>query len=304
MKVFVTGATGFLGTQLCSALLARGERVVALTRTLATGQAKLPRSVQLIEGDPAKAGAWMDAIAGCDAVVNLAGEKVLARWTPELKTRILASRVQSTRNVVEAINRAPTPPALVSASAVGIYGLREDEELDETSTHGSDFLATVCAEWEAEALKLEKARVAIVRIGVVLGDGGGALEKMLTPYKLFVGGPLGSGRQWLSWIHIADLVGILLLAIDSPQVRGPVNATAPHPATMKEFGRALGRALGRPSWAPVPGFAVKAIFGQAAEILLEGQRVLPRRALSLGYQFKYETLEVALGELVGKKKAS
>lgn len=303
MRVFVTGATGFIGLKLVAALASRGDSVVALTRSAVKGRSKLPLAASVVEGEVARPSAWMDAIEGCDAVVNLAGEPVAGRrWTPEVKRRIHDSRVLGTRSLVDAILRSRSPPLLLNASAVGIYGARGDEEIDETAPHGSDYLASVCAAWESEAMRAEaRTRVAILRIGPVLGEEGGALAKMVLPFKLFAGGALGSGRQWISWIHLDDLVGLVLHALSTPAVKGPLNATAPHPVTMKEFARALGRTLDRPSWARVPGFALRVALGEAAEVVLDGQRVLPRRALSFGYRFGYETVEVALGSLLSPR---
>ncbi len=298
MRVFVTGATGFIGRKLVQKLRERGDEVIALTRD--PSRASGLEGCQLVQGDPSRAGPWTEELARCDAVVHLAGEPLMARrWSPEQKQRILASRVEGTRRVASAIERAARPPVLVNASAIGIYGPREDELLDESAEAGADFLAQVCRAWEAEALRIsEKTRVVVMRTGVVLGEGGGALERMLLPFRLFAGGPIGSGQQWMSWIHLEDLVGLFLLALDSPQARGPLNGTAPNPVRMSELAAALGKAMGRPSWLKVPGAALRLAVGEAATVVLTGQRVQPRKALELGYRFRFTQVEEALREIL------
>ncbi len=300
LRAFVTGATGFIGQQLVRALLARGDQVVALVRDVERARQVLG-AVRFAQGNPADPDRYADALKGCQAVFHLAGEPLLGRrWSPEHKRAIRESRVAGTRGLVEAIARSGERPVLVSASAVGYYGARGDEPLDEAAAPGGDFLAKVCADWEAEAQKAEDlTRCARVRIGVVLGLEGGALQQMLTPFRLFVGGTLGSGRQVVSWIHQSDLVALFLwlLGVD---VRGPVNATAPNPVTMRELSKSLGRALHRPSAVPIPSFAVKAALGEAALAVLDGQKVLPRAALSRGFTFQFETLDAALADLVGR----
>jgi hypothetical protein len=244
----------------------------------------------------------MDAIQSCDAIVNLAGENLFARrWNEEFQSVLRDSRVRSTDHVVQALAKQPRaqsgqPKVLVNASAIGYYGFHGDEEITEGSPPGDDFLARMCVAWESAARNAEAngVRVAVVRIGVVLDRSGGALAQMLTPFKLGLGGPVGSGKQWFSWIHLADLVGIFLLALDKSEATGAINGTAPHPVTNKEFSKALGRALHRPSFLPVPGFALRLRFGGVAEVLTTGQRVLPRRALALGYQFQFPDIDLAL----------
>ena len=270
MRVTITGASGLIGTKLRAALEARGDEVIP---------------VSLRKPGPIELG---------DVVVHLAGENVAQRWTDESRKRIEESRVQGTRRVVEAINTAETKPtALISSSAVGYYGKHGDEKLDESTPPGDDFLARVCVAWEAEAQKAQ-TRVVLVRTGVVLDKGAGALAKMLLPFKLGVGGPVASGKQYMPWIHLDDVVGIYLAAIDDASWTGPVNATAPEPVTNKEFSRALGRALHRPAVAPIPGFAIRTLYGDMAEIVTEGQRAIPKRTSELGYRFRYTDLEDAL----------
>jgi uncharacterized protein len=270
MRVTITGASGLIGTKLRAALQARGDEVIP---------------VSLRDRGPIEVG---------DVVVHLAGENVAQRWTDESRKRIEQSRVEGTRRVVEAINNAePKPTALISSSAVGYYGKHGDEKLDESTPPGDDFLARVCVAWEHEAQQAQ-TRVVLVRTGVVLDKSAGALAKMLLPFKLGVGGPVAGGDQYMPWIHLDDVVGIYLAAIDDARWTGPVNATAPEPVTNKEFSRALGRALHRPAVAPIPGFAIRTLYGDMAEIVTEGQRAVPKRTLALGYQFSYTDLEDAL----------
>jgi len=307
MNVFVMGGTGLIGSSLIGRLNQRDDRVVLLTRRPAHAQERWGKQCTIVEGDPMKAGPWMDAVKDCDAVVNLVGESIFARrWNPEFIALLRSSRIQSTENAVRALNQNPktsagNPKVLVNASAIGYYGPRGDEELTEEGLTGNDTLARVAGEWEQAARSAEASgvRVALIRIGVVLDKGGGALAQMLPPFKFGVGGPIGSGKHWFSWIHIDDMVGILLLALDHPRAAGPINGTAPHPVTNKEFSKALGRALHRPAILPMPPFMLRLLLGQVAEILTTGQRVIPAKALSLGYQFKFPNIEGALANLLG-----
>jgi uncharacterized protein len=302
MRVFVTGGTGLIGPALIRRLRKRGDEAVLLTRRPALGRERFGEDCPIVEGDPVQAGPWMDAIQNCDAVVNLAGENIFARrWNEEFRSVLRDSRVRSTDHVVQALAKQPRakngqPKVLVNASAIGYYGFHRDEEITEESPPGDDFLARMCVAWESAARNAEThgVRVAVVRIGVVLDRSGGALAQMLTPFKLGLGGPVGSGKQWFSWIHRADLVGNFLLALDKNEATGAINGTAPHPVTNKGFSKALGRALHRPSFLPAPGFALRLRFGQVAEVLTTGQRVLPRRALALGYQFQFPDIDSAL----------
>jgi hypothetical protein len=269
---------------------------------LEPARAKLGADVQIVEGDPGKSGPWQSAVNKCDAVVNLAGENIFGRrWNEEFKGKLRDSRVYGTQNVVDAVARASSKPrVLVNASAVGYYGPHGDEPLTEDSPPGGDFLARICVEWEAAArtLNTSECRLVIVRIGVVLAPDGGALATMLTPFKLGVGGPVGNGRQWMSWVHIDDVVDILLLAIDHPEVTGILNGAAPEPVTNKQFSKALGRALGRPSFFPVPVFALRLRFGQVAEVIATGQRVLPKRTQDFGYSFRFPRVDEALADVL------
>jgi uncharacterized protein (TIGR01777 family) len=305
MRVFVTGGTGLIGSKLVQRMSGRGDAVVLLTRRPAAVRDRFA-GCTVVEGDPMTAGPWMDAVGDCDAVINLAGENIFGkRWNDDYKRLLMDSRVKTTDNVVAALGRKPRTDAgaakvLVNASATGYYGPRGDEEIDESGPPGDDFLARICVAWEKSALAAQApgVRVALLRIGVVLDRQGGALAAMLTPFKLGLGGRAGSGRQWLSWIHHADVVGLLLLALDNAGARGPMNGTAPNPATNYEFTKALGRALHRPTVFPVPGFALKLRFGEVAGVVLTGQRVLPKEAQKLGYQFQFPTIDAALADIL------
>jgi hypothetical protein len=305
MKIAVTGATGFVGTRLVERLQADGQQVLVLTRDPERGQRIFPKTgfpqVEVMAYTPLKSGAWQQAIAGCDAIVNLAGAPIAEeRWTSERKRTIMDSRKLGTEKLVEAIAQAnPKPSVLVNSSAIGYYGTSETATFDETSRAGQDFLAEVCQAWEAAAQKATElgTRVVVLRTGIVLGMGG-ALGKMLTPFKLFAGGPLGSGRQWFSWIHREDLVSLIIAALTNSQMQGVYNATAPQPVRMSEFCQVLGQVLNRPSWLPVPDFALEALLGDAAKVVLEGQQVLPKATQASGFQYQYPTVKPALEEIL------
>jgi uncharacterized protein len=296
VRVTLTGATGRIGTELVRELTARGDEVAVLSRDPDRARSKLS-AVEAHAWDPGAGPAPAEALAGRDAIVHLAGEDLAQRWNDESKRRILGSREVGTRNLVEGLRAAePRPAALVSASAVGWYGARGDERLDEDEPAGDDFPARVCQAWEREAQAAADLglRVVRVRTGVVLDSEGGALQKMLPPFKLGVGGPVAGGRQYVPWIHIDDLVGIYERAIDEAGWSGAVNATAPEPVTNRELSKALGRALHRPAIAPVPGFAVKLLYGEMATLVITGQRAVPRRPLEWGYEFRHPDLDEAL----------
>jgi len=309
MRVFVTGGTGLIGYRLVKQLLQRGHQPVVVTRRYGTARQMLGTEADLVEGDPMKPGDWQDRLVECDAVLHLAGENVFAhRWSTKFKQLLVDSRIQSTRLVVEALKRQPRrgdgqPKVLVNASAIGYYGPHGNEELTEDSPPGNDFLARLCVDWEKEALAAQVAgvRVAMVRVGVVLDSAGGALAKLLTPFRLFLGGPVGSGRQIMSWIHHEDLINLFLLPLDNAQASGPLNGTAPNPLTNKEFSRILGKVLHRPSFFWTPGFMLRLGLGEVANVITAGQRVVPRKALHLGYTFKYPLLEAALTEILEAK---
>ena len=298
MKVVVTGGTGFLGRALVSALGGRGDEAVVVSR--APSGASLPAGVRGVSWDALPA-----AVDGADAVVNLAGETIAQRWTDAAKARIVGSRAEAAERVGAALRAAKgRPPLLLNASAVGFYGNRDDEELTEESPAGSGFLAETTLAWEEAARRAVPAgvRLVLLRTGVVLGEEGGALAKMLLPFRLGVGGPLGSGRQWMPWIHREDLVGLLLAALDDARYAGPVNATAPAPVTMKEFAATLGRVLHRPAFAPAPAFAIRAAMGEMAALVLDGQRAIPAKASALGFRFRFPALEPALRDLLAPSR--
>ncbi len=297
MRVFLTGATGLIGRALASSLATDGHQVVALSRSGAP--AGLPAGTRTVTGDPAVPGPWQEELSRCDACVNLAGEPVAGgRWTEERRKRIRDSRVLATRNVASVI-AAGGPAVLVSGSAIGYYGPRGDEVIDETFPAGNDFLGHVAQEWEeATRPAAKRARVVLIRTGIVLSPEGGALPKLVLPFKMLAGGPIGDGGFWQSWIHVADQIGILRLALENPAAQGPVNATAPDPVRNRDLARALGRVLRRPSLLVAPAFAVRAVLGEMAEVVLASQRVLPRQALALGYRFRWPSLEPALRDLL------
>jgi uncharacterized protein (TIGR01777 family) len=303
VKVAVTGATGTIGRAAVRALLDRGDSVVALSRDASGAREKLGSDgVEVHEwSDPKTEPAPVEAFASAEGVIHLLGEPVAQRWTDEAKREIRDSRVLGTRNLVASLRGAgPRLRVLVAQSAIGFYGARGDEPVDESAPAGDDFLAQVVDAWEREARAAEELglRVAQCRTGVVLSPSGGALEKMLTPFKLGVGGPVAGGGQYLPWVHIDDVVGALLFALDTDEAEGPLNVTAPAPVTNKEFSKALGRALHRPALMPVPGFALRLLYGDMASIVTTGVRAEPKRLTELGYPFREPELDHALSASV------
>lgn len=295
-RVTLTGATGLIGPQLLKALRSGGSEVTILTRNPDRAREKLGE-VEAVAWDLMSEPAPAEALAGRDAVVHLAGEPVAQRWSAKVKRAIHESRVQGTRNLIEGIRAAePRPGTLVSSSAIGYYGAHGEEPLDEEAPAGRDFLAQVCADWEAEAARATELglRVVQVRTGVVLDSSGGALAKMLPPFRLGVGGPVAGGRQYISWIHTADLVGLMLAALGDRRWSGPINATAPEPLRNSDFSHVLGKVLKRPSLLPVPGFALQLLYGEMAEIVTTGARVVPAKGLVLSYDFQHPELKEAL----------
>lgn len=307
MKVAVTGATGFVGSRLVDRLQAEGHQILVLTRSAEPAKRVFPTdafpNVEIVAYSPLESGAWQRSISGCDAVVNLAGAPIAeSRWTPERKQEISDSRKLGTRKIVEAIAQAnPKPTVLVNSSAIGYYGTSETATFEESAKPGSDFLAQVCQDWEYEAERVKSAgvRLVILRTGIVLGMGG-AIAKMLLPFRMFAGGPIGSGRQWFSWIHRDDLVSLILQALTQTDMTGTYNATAPNPVRMTELCQALGQVMNRPSWLPVPDFALEALLGDGAQVVLQGQQVLPKRTESSGFKFAYSTVKPALEEILSQ----
>jgi uncharacterized protein (TIGR01777 family) len=302
-RIVVTGATGTIGRALVSALRDRGDQVVALSRDRGQAESVLGSGVEVqVWADPTHSSPPADAVAGASGVVHLLGEPIAQRWTAGAKAKIRDSRVSSTRLLVEALRELPEesrPGVLVSQSAVGLYGPSDDRELDEQAPGGSDFLAEVVAEWEREAQAAESLmRVVRTRTGVVLTSTGGAMAQMLPFFRLGIGGPVAGGRHYVPWIHLDDEIAAVIFCIDQQAAAGAVNLTAPNPVTNADFSRALGRALRRPAILPVPGPALRLLYGEMAEIVTTGQRVVPRRLLELGFQFRHPDLEEALQDVL------
>lgn len=297
MRVVLTGATGLIGPAVIAQLRSHGDQITVLSRDPERARLALEDTVEVVGWSPLREQAPADALAGADAIVHLAGEPVAQRWSASAKRAIQQSRVLGTRNLVAGLAAAdPRPRVLVCSSAIGIYGHRHEEPLDEEAALGRDFLAQTCVAWEAEAQGAAKLgmRVVAIRTGVVLDPQGGALAKMLPPFRLGVGGPVAGGRQYVSWIHLDDLAGMMLAAARDDRWSGPVNATAPEPVTNWELSKVLGRVLRRPAMLPVPGAALRLLYGEMAEIVTTGQRVLPAKALVLGYEFRHPHLPEAL----------
>jgi uncharacterized protein len=296
MKILVTGGTGFVGTQLTSRLTREGHEVTILSRS-AKGSEKGSQGISYLQADPTRKGVWQEAIKKHDAVINLAGASIFAKWTGEYKKAIRESRVSVTRNVVEGIEaNSQKRVTLFSTSAVGYYGFHGDEGLVEESPPGNDFLARMAVEWEAEALKAREkgTRVVITRFGIVMGEKGGALGQMIPLFKKFVGGSIGSGRQWFSWVHIDDLCEAFVFLMKHPEISGPVNICTPNPVRNRDLAKALGEVLHRPSLMPAPAFMIKLVLGEFGSVILEGQRVIPKRLLDSGFVFRYPDMKKAL----------
>lgn len=297
MHTLITGGSGFIGSALCASLVSDRQDVTVLTRDIPGARARLPANVALIDR--------LDGARDVDVVVNLAGDNLAAgRWTENRKRRIFESRVGTTQRLNEWIDSLSNRPSvLISGSAIGWYGPRGDEQLDENSAAGNDFAAGLCKAWETEAIKAQAlgVRVCCLRTGIVLGSDGGALAKMLLPFRLGLGGPMGDGRQWMSWIARDDLVALIRWLIETDSAHGAFNGTAPRPVTNAEFAQALGRALHRPAVLRTPAFALRLLFGEMADLLLTGQRVMPRRAIAQGFAFQYPGLTSALSTILERK---
>ncbi|MEO1466841.1 MAG: TIGR01777 family oxidoreductase [Cyanobacteria bacterium J06633_1] len=304
MKIAITGATGLVGSRLVEQLKQLGHQILIFTRNPSKARqlfrASTFSNLEVVQYQPQESGAWQQSVSGCDAVVNLAGEPIAERWSPQQKEKIMASRQLGTRKLVEAIAMAEQKPqVLVSGSAIGYYGTSETAAFEESSGAGTDFLAQVCQNWEAEAQKVTEhgVRLVIVRIGIVLANGG-ALGKMIGPFKMFAGGPIGSGKQWFSWIHRDDLVNLIVQGIENQAMSGTYNATAPNPVRMGKLCQTLGEVMNRPSWLPVPDFVLELMLGDGAIVVLEGQQVLPKQTQAMGFSYKYAELKPALADIV------
>ena len=302
MKVLVTGATGFVGKRVVKQLLDHGDEVVVLTRNIAKGALELGKRCQYYLWSDTNSLPPEEAFVGVEGVINLMGEGIAdKRWSDEQKKKIYDSRILATSQLIERIKTlSHKPKALISSSAVGIYGNRGNEEITEESSTVDDFLGKVCKDWETSANKAQELglRVAIIRTGVVIGKNGGALKKMLPIFKVGGGGPVGSGKQFMSWIHVDDIAGMFVLGVKDPTIQGIYNGTSPYPATSKDFAKELGKALHRPAFAPAPGFALKLVFGEMSQVLLDGQKVMPVKFKEKKFRFRYPTLEMALKESI------
>jgi uncharacterized protein (TIGR01777 family) len=299
MKIFMTGGSGFVGAYLSRELALAGHEVTILTR-----KESPPLSTHTLisyqVGDPTREGPWMAVVPDHDWIINLAGAPVFTRWTPKTKDTIYDSRILTTRNLTKALAAGDRRQFFCSTSAIGYYGARGEEDLTEESRPGADFLARLAQDWEGEALKAQElgVRVVITRFGLVLGKNGGILGQMVPLFRKFLGGPVGSGNQWFSWIHQADHARVFLFLKDHPEISGPVNLTAPNPVRNRELARALGRVLHRPSFLRAPAFMLRLLLGEFAQVALEGQKVLPRRLLDAGFEFLYPTIDAALADLL------
>lgn len=302
MKILISGATGFIGSRLCQTLAAAGHTPVALSRNADSAKRRVASLQQAFNWQPASGPPPLDAFEGVDAVVSLAGESLAGRWTANKKRAIRDSRILGMRHLVDAVSQLSSKPkALVSMSAVGYYGDRGKERLTEDSPSASDFLGQLCADWEAEATRAEELGVRVVRLrpGIVLGPGG-ALARLLPVFKLGMGGPLGSGQQWWSWVHLDDVVGLIAYSLEH-QIDGPINATTPSPVRQRDFARTLGRVLRRPALMPAPAFMLRLMLGEVAGGLLASLYVLPKRAQEAGYSFRFTDLEAALRDILTRR---
>jgi uncharacterized protein (TIGR01777 family) len=301
MKVFLTGGTGFVGTYLSRELAGQGHEITILTRKK-DPPASPGGPIRFVTGDPKQEGPWMAEVSGHDWVINLAGSSISDKWTEETKRTLYDSRVLTTRNLVAAMAKGERPQLFCSTSAPGFYGPRGEEELTEASPPGQDFLGKLAQDWETEARRAQDLgiRTVITRFGIVLGKDGGMLGQLVPMFKKFLGGPVGSGEQWLSWVHQQDLVRAYLFLRDHPELSGPVNFTSPAPVRNRDFARALGRALGRPAFMPAPAFMLRLVLGEFAEVILTGQKILPAKLLAAGFEFLYPAIDQALKDLLGE----
>jgi hypothetical protein len=301
MRIAISGATGFIGSHLVARLESEGVGFLVLSRNERRARGQFPGAAGVIQWDPSTGGPDGRALEGLDAVVHLAGEPIAQRWTRAARTAIFDSRVLATRLLADALSRLDAPPsALISNSAIGYYGPTDDTPLEEGTAAGTDFLADLCRQWEGATARASAAGIRVIhpRVGIVLGPDGGALAMMLTPFRLGLGGPIGNGRQWMSWVHVEDVVGLILHALRTPALKGPLNATSPEPVTNRDFSKTLGRVLHRPAFLPTPVAGLRLLYGQFADVLATGQRVIPRRALDSGYRFRFPKLEPALRDVL------
>jgi uncharacterized protein len=301
MKIFLTGGTGFVGGFLTRELAGKGHDLTILTRKKDPPPSPYPK-LRFVTGDPKQEGPWMAEVAQHDWIINLAGASISTKWTDEAKRMLYDSRVLTTKNLVAALAQGDGHQLFCSTSAPGYYGARGEEELTEASPPGQDFLAQLAQDWEAEALKAQElgVRTVITRFGIVLGRGGGMLEQLVPLFNKFLGGPVGSGEQWLSWIHHQDLVRAFLFLPEHPELTGPVNFSSPNPVRNRDFVKALGRVLGRPAFLPAPAFMLRLILGEFAEAILTGQKVVPQKLLAAGFQFLFPTIDQALENILGE----
>jgi uncharacterized protein (TIGR01777 family) len=299
MKIFMTGATGFVGTYLAGRLIKEGCKITILTPSL-TGTETKTDGLSYLMGHPTIQGKWQEAVGEHDVIINLAGASIFSRWTPEQKKIIWSSRIETTRNLVEALPDSAQGITFFSTSAVGYYGFHKDEVLTETSAPGEDFLAKLAYDWEQEALRAKEkgTRVIITRFGIVLGKNGGALGQMIPLFKYFLGGPLGSGNQWFSWVHMHDLAEAFIFLLNHQGISGAINLCSPKPLRNKDLADAIGKVLHRPSFMPSPGFMIRLVLGEFGDVLLKGQRVIPHRLLEAGYQFRYPDIIEALKSII------
>ncbi len=295
----MTGGTGFVGTYLAGQLIREGHKVTILTPSLTGAELKM-EGLTYLAGNPTIKGPWQESVRAHDVIINLAGASIFSRWTEAQKKILLSSRIDTTRHLVEALPNDSKHITFFSTSAVGYYGFHEDEELTESSPAGDDFLAHLARDWEVEALRAQTkgARVILTRFGIVLGKNGGALGQMIPLFKYFIGGPLGSGRQWFSWVHMADLAQAFIFLLAHKEISGAINLCSPNPVRNKDLGKAIGKVLHRPSFLPAPGFMIELILGEFGSVLLRGQRVIPRRLLDASFKFRYPDIEAALKSVI------
>jgi len=299
MKVFMTGGTGFIGTYLSKQLISQGHKVTILTQPREGNRSNI-EGLTYLTGNPTEKGQWQNSVEKHDLIINLAGAPIFTRWTKKQKELIRSSRIKTTRNLVDSLPENSKHISFFSTSAVGYYGFHEDERLTESSTEGNDFLAQTAYKWEQEALAAQRkgTRVVITRFGIVLGKNGGALGMMIPLFKYFIGGPLGNGRQWFSWIHMQDLTAAYLFLLNKKDISGTVNLCSPNPVRNKDLAREIGKILHRPSFFPAPGFVIRILLGEFGSVLIKGQRVIPERLLKEGFHFKYADIKEALKDIL------